>query len=184
MRRFAAWWVALAVILSGATQLRLGALPIGPGEALLSCWVLFMAMLLLGGRVLVGPVTRILCLYWLAAATLLGFGAVMAIGMDLADTAGDSRAHDVLAYALLAAFSLSLASMAGQERRVLPQRSARDLLRVHRVPYVAPVLSGNRTVRRTGALLVRLSIRWLGGESQSGFASRPRHALLRVVPGA
>ena len=75
MRRLAAYWVALAVVLAGATQLRLGALPIGPGEVLLATWIAFMAMLLLTGRVLVGPVFRFLCLYWLAAAVLLGFGA-------------------------------------------------------------------------------------------------------------
>ena len=45
-------------------------------------------MLLLSGRVVIGPVFRFLCLYWLAAAVLLGFGALMAVAMDRVDTAG------------------------------------------------------------------------------------------------
>ena len=109
MRRLVAWWVALAVVLTGATQLRSPGLPIGPGEALLAAWILFVLILLLGGRVLAGPVFRSLCLYWLAAAVLLGLGAVMAVAMGRADTAGYTRMHDAVAYALLAAFSCSLA---------------------------------------------------------------------------
>jgi len=110
MRRLVAYWVGLAVVLSGATQLRLGGLPIGPGEALLAAWIGFMAMLLLTGRIIIGPVFRFLCLYWLAAAVLLGFGALMAVAMDRVDTStGGGPIHDTIAYALLAAFSCSLA---------------------------------------------------------------------------
>lgn len=110
MRRLVAWWVALAVVLTGATQLRSEALPIGPGEAVLASWIFFMAMLLLTGRVLAGPVCRFFCWYWMAAAALLGLGALMAIAMDRVDTStGGGPMHDTIAYALLAAFSCSLA---------------------------------------------------------------------------
>jgi O-antigen ligase len=108
MRSLVVWWVALAVVLTGATQLRPEGLPIGPGEALLASWIFFMAVLLLGGRVLVGPVFRLLCLYWLAAAALLGFGALMAVAMDRVDTSHGGPMHDVVAYALAAAFTCTL----------------------------------------------------------------------------
>ena len=108
MRTLVAWWVALAVLLTGATQLRPAGLPIGPGEALLGGWILFTAMLLLSGQLLIGPVFRFFCWYWLAAAVLLGFGAAMAVAINLADTAGDTPVHDTIAYALAAAFSCTL----------------------------------------------------------------------------
>src|SRR5919106_6084161 len=49
LRRFVAGWAALGVTLSGATQLRMQGLPIGPSEVVLACWLAFVGFLLLRG---------------------------------------------------------------------------------------------------------------------------------------
>lgn len=109
MRRVVAWWGAWGVVFAGATQLRSAALPIGPGEALLASWIFLVLLLLLTGRLRTSPVSRLLFMYWLASAALLGFGTMMAIAMDRVDTSsGGGPMHDAVAYALLAAFSCSL----------------------------------------------------------------------------
>ncbi|MCD6072041.1 MAG: hypothetical protein K0S42_2557, partial [Microvirga sp.] len=100
----AAAWAALAVVLTGATQLRSPDLPLGPGELLLAGWILFVAVLMLRrGTVVLGPVFRTILVYWIAAFALLGLGALVALstGQQDARTAG----HDALAFLLAAVAS-------------------------------------------------------------------------------
>jgi O-antigen ligase len=79
-QRFVAGWAALGVTLGGATQLRVGGLPVGPSEFVLAAWLLFVGFLLLRGARFAGTqVTIIIGGYWLAALTLLGFGAAIAV---------------------------------------------------------------------------------------------------------
>jgi O-antigen ligase len=178
MRSLVVWWVALAVVLTGATQLRPEGLPIGPGEALLASWILFMVMLLLGGRVLVGPVFRLLCLYWLAAAALLGFGALMAVAMDRVDTSHGGPMHDVVAYALAAAFTCTL-SLRWQDN------NEEYYLTIARVTFVAftvcvgVLLCLGMVVPAVGP--VRF---WFGGARFAGWADNPNQlaAFALVMP--
>ena len=46
---FVAGWAALGIALSGATQLRVAGVQLGPAEAVLTMWILFVTFLLLRG---------------------------------------------------------------------------------------------------------------------------------------
>ncbi len=86
MKRFVAVWGAVAVVLTSATQLRLAAVPVGPGEVLLAIWLLFVAILLLRGqRIVLGAVFRGLLVYWLVAVLLLSLGTLMALSQNRLD---------------------------------------------------------------------------------------------------
>jgi O-Antigen ligase len=100
-QRFVAGWAALGVTLSGATQLRLAELPVGPSELILAVWILFVAFLLLRGVRFAGSrVTIIVIGYWLAALTLMGFGALIAVHTNRTDPKG--MFHDGAAFTYLA----------------------------------------------------------------------------------
>ncbi len=80
LQRFVAGWAALGVTLSGATQLRIGGLPIGPAEFILAAWLAFVAFLLLRGvKFAAGRAFAVLGGYWLAEIAILGLGAAIAV---------------------------------------------------------------------------------------------------------
>jgi hypothetical protein len=108
MTRFAAGWVAWAVILTSATQLRAAALPIGPGELLLAAWLVFFGFLVLSGqRVFLGSVFRVLLVYWLIATLLLALGTLVALHLHKLDW--QNWLHHAIALALQASFTCLLA---------------------------------------------------------------------------
>ena len=110
--------LALGLVLSPASQLRVPGLPVGPGEICIVLWLLWSLMMEL---VRLGPpmtpvFTRLLT-YWIA------FGASLVIGTLTAAVIGDEHdpglfMHDVLAYALLAPVSMMLVVDPGSGERV------------------------------------------------------------------
>ena len=108
MTRFVAGWAALAVILTSANQLRSAAVPVGPGEVLLATWLMFVGFLLLRGqRVVLGPVFRVLVLFWLISSLLLALGALVALNLHKLDW--QNSMHHIVALTLQAAFTCLLA---------------------------------------------------------------------------
>lgn len=106
--KFVGGWAGLAVVLTGASQLRAEAAPIGPGEMLLAAWLAFVGFLLLRGqRVVFGPVFRVLLLFWLSAALLLALGTLMALSIHKVDWQNASR--DAIALTLQALLTCFLA---------------------------------------------------------------------------
>lgn len=107
LQRFVAGWAALGVTLSGATQLRMQGLPVGPSEVILAVWLAFVAFLLLRGtKVATSRVYVVMGGYWLAQLAILGFGAAVALYARRFDSAG--ALHDGLAYAYIAVLSTFL----------------------------------------------------------------------------
>jgi hypothetical protein len=104
LQAITAGWAALMVVLTGATQLRIPGLPIGPGELMLVGWSLFVGCLLLcRGIVGLGPQFRVFLMYWLLAFALLGLGALVAAGTGRQDP--NTTSHDALAFGLAAVAS-------------------------------------------------------------------------------
>ena len=107
LRRFVAGWAAFGVTLSGATQLRMQGLPIGPSEVVLACWLAFVGFLLLRGvRFGASRVFAIMGGYWLAQLAILGFGAAIAVHSRRLDPAG--ALHDGVAFVYIAVLSTFL----------------------------------------------------------------------------
>jgi hypothetical protein len=133
--------LALGLILSVATQLRPHGSAIGPGEACLLIWLVFM----LGREAArlgppLTPVLSRLLIFWAL------FGVALSIGTITAFTIQDNHdpalfLHDVIAYSLLAA--ISCFSVAGSDAGA----------RLHRVAWLLAVLG-------TGFLALQLSEAW------------------------
>lgn len=108
MWKFIGTWAALGLVLSGATQLRVAGLPIGPAEGVLAAWILFFAWLLLRGfRFTLDRVSRIFVFYWLASFALLGTGSLVAVATDNFDA--QDAAHDATAFAYISVLTMLLA---------------------------------------------------------------------------
>jgi O-antigen ligase len=89
-------WLAAAVSLSTATQLRIPGTPVGPGEGLLLGWIMVVTVpLLLQGKARVTSLGRPVLLFWTLAYALLLVGWAVALGLGLA---ADSAFHDLPAF--------------------------------------------------------------------------------------
>jgi O-antigen ligase len=173
MKRFVAGWAALAVILTGATQLRSAAVPVGPGEVLLATWLLFFAILLLRGqRIVLGAVFRVMLAYWLLAVLLLGLGTLMAVILHKADWS--NWMHHAIALLLQAFLACFLAIR-------LPGEGDDYYLLIARAALVACFVSG------TALLVVALLVPNLGpiqpwyGYRFRGWAENPNQMALMVL---
>jgi hypothetical protein len=107
LQRFVAGWAALGVTLSGATQLRMQGVPVGPSELILAIWLAFVVFLLLRGvRLGSSRVFVLMAGYWLAQIAILGLGAAVALHARRFDSAG--AFHDGLAFVYIAVLSTFL----------------------------------------------------------------------------
>ncbi len=110
--RRAAAWLATGVVLTTATQLRLGA-SVGPGELILLAWCAASALAVLrGGRPALAPTLRPFALFWAVSIPLLlaGWGVAWSWGI-----AAPGAPRDFLAYAFIAAIIACLAYKPGGE---------------------------------------------------------------------
>jgi O-antigen ligase/polysaccharide polymerase Wzy-like membrane protein len=111
--------LALGLLLSTASQLRLGDSPVGPGEICLCVWVLLMLFREVGrlGPALTPPLSKLL-IFWLV------FTIAQCVGTMAGFAAGDRHdsdlfLHDVLAYSLLAGVSCLSVVEPGATSRLL-----------------------------------------------------------------
>ena len=98
--------LAVGILMSSASQLRIGGTSIGPGELCLMLWLLLMSAQELArlGPPLTPPLRRILA-FWVAFCLAQSLGTLTAVII------GDKHdpswfLHDILAYPLIAAFSI------------------------------------------------------------------------------
>lgn len=94
-------WLPAALVLTTATQLRVGGAPVGPGEVMLVLWIVVAAAKLLRrGRIAFVPAARALVLFWAIAAVSLLAGTLSGIGLGVGPGGGFS--HDLMAFAFAA----------------------------------------------------------------------------------
>lgn len=97
-------WFTAALMLSTATELRLGNFPLGPGEMLLALWAGVTALIvLLRGRMTRSRVTRAVFFFWFTSFCLLLSGAIMASSLGVT---ARGAGHDAMAFAFTAAVTL------------------------------------------------------------------------------
>jgi O-antigen ligase len=174
IQRIVSVGLALAVVLTGATQLRLPGLPIGPGEVLLAGWILFVGLLLLRGTVTLSRLFRALVLYWLLAFVLLGFGAMMGAvtGLQHRESAG----HDGLAFVLAAVvtcFTVLRWNYEGVESFQL--RLARHIF------FLCSAATTVLLIVAQSRLTLGTLILWYGGIRFRGWALNPNQMALFAV---
>ena len=97
-------WYTSALMLSTATELRLGGFPLGPGETLLALWAgVTVLALMVRGRVGRSRVARSVFFFWFASALLLLAGSIMASSMGVP---GRGAGHDAMAFLFTAVVTL------------------------------------------------------------------------------
>jgi O-antigen ligase len=170
LRGFITAWAALAVVLTGATQLRLPGLPIGPGEVLLAGWILFVGFLLLRGTVVLSPLFRSLLLYWLLAFALLGLGALMGSATGHQDR--ETASHDSLAFVLVAGASCFAALRWDDGAEPFQLRLARHTF------FICTAATFALLVVAHAAMAIGPVRFWYGGVRFAGWAKNPNQMAL------
>jgi len=98
-------WIATAIVLTNATQLRLSSLPVGPGEVMLFVWILFVIIRLgILKYHLLTPIFQVNFCFWIVAFTSLILGFVIA---ELMDVTSPSFPHDLFSFIFALLFSTS-----------------------------------------------------------------------------
>jgi O-antigen ligase len=101
-------WLAIGIILTNATQLRPESVPIGPGEVMVSIWlILSVIKVLIYRRYLLTPISQIVGLFWLVSLISFTLGLSIADSMNLISN-GWPRDYFALGFAFI--FSMNLTS--------------------------------------------------------------------------
>jgi hypothetical protein len=97
--------LALGIVLSSASQLRIPGLPIGPGEMVLAAWLcLTFLALLVDDTPRARPGLAPLATFWIGFAVAMSLGTFVGLLTGRFSDFGDFT-HDTIAYALMAAVS-------------------------------------------------------------------------------
>jgi hypothetical protein len=129
--------LALGLLLSLASQFRLGGLPVGPGELCLAAWIVLAGLRVTYARGASGPALPRMLLFWTAFALAQSLGTLAALAI------GDRHdpkwfLHDALAYPLMAA--LGCLAVAGADAATRLQRTAWIMLALASL-FLAPQLA-------------------------------------------
>lgn len=175
LQRFTAGWAALGITLSGATQLRIAGLPVGPAEVVLAVWVLFLVFLLLRGVRFAGTrLAVILGGYWLGALMLLALGALIAVQFRRANPG--TAVHDGMAFVYMAVLTTLLAL------RFFDENSYRYHWHFARLNFLFHALAASVLLSLAIATPQLGPIRfWYGGIRFTGWAENPNQMALAMA---
>lgn len=111
--------LALGLALTPATQLRMGGLPLGAGELLLSGWLVLAFTAQLGGNTpIVGRAFRVILVFWSTLWLALSIGLICGFALDPFQDL-PAMLHDVFAYLLMMSLGMMLAlEFNGADRRL------------------------------------------------------------------
>ncbi|NMG08831.1 O-antigen ligase family protein [Brasilonema sp. UFV-L1] len=105
MKSFESIWLAMGIVLTTATQLRLSSLPLGPGEMILFLWIIFVIIrLLVLGSFSRTHILQVTLCFWLIAFTSMTFGLLIA---ELMGVKASDFQYDYSAFILAFLFSSS-----------------------------------------------------------------------------
>jgi O-antigen ligase len=175
LQRFVAGWAAFGVTLSGATQLRMAGLPLGPSELILVAWILFVVFLLLRGvKFARSRVLLVLGAYWLGALILLGLGALIAVQTRRADLGVMVR--DGIAFFYVAVLTCFLAL------RLLDENTYQYHWHFARLTFLFHALAAGLLLGLTivPAQLGPISL-WYGGIRFRGWSENPNQMALAMA---
>ena len=109
--------LALGLALTPATQLRMGGLPLGAGELLLSAWLMLaLVAQIAAGTAVTHRAFRLVLAFWAVLWFALAVGLVCGLALDLFQDLPAMR-HDIVAYLLMMSLGLMLALEFGSAAR-------------------------------------------------------------------
>jgi O-antigen ligase len=167
------FWAATGIVLTSATQLRLGGFPVGPGELLLAGWMSFVGFLLLrGASFTAGRLVLFMFGYWMISAVLMAFGTLVGLNTHKLDV--ESATHDAVAFLFLVALSPMLALiLSDHEGNAYHERLARHIFIVFTICTTSLLLLSHLV---SGLGPLRLS--YGGGARFLGWANNPNQMAL------
>ncbi|MDJ0795919.1 MAG: O-antigen ligase family protein [Calothrix sp. MO_167.B12] len=164
-------WVAIAMALTTATQLRLTFFPLGPGDFMMLAWMLFLVikLLILGGHVIT-PITKVMFWFWMVSLTSMTVGVLIAESMGLTSS---EFSHDAQAFTLAFVFSMIF---------VNSQMSKKDLEKLLKVFISFTIISLLIIILFPSSL--PLITPWYGGIRFTGWSKNPNQLglLLSIIP--
>ena len=164
-------WLATALALTTATQLRPGDLPVGPGEVMLALWGGGAAIAVLSRKCASRPaVGRVLLAFWVGGAVLLFAGRIVALTVQ---TRPEAAYRDLLAYLLAALVMLLFTALPGLDHRT--QRATQYLVPLTVGPLFVLMLLFRHSPEVGPLQLSAAGIRFLG------WAKNPNQTALTVV---
>ena len=172
--RCSAMLLAVGLVMTTASQLRVSAFPIGPGELLLVGWCVLSLVHsgdLERGQPVRGGIVSLLCTFWASAFALLSIGAVH--GMLVGHIELSAALHDAFAFVFCAGVAIQMARSFNARDAVL--RAAR-YLPVVAAALLALLLVLALVVRQIGPVKF-----WYGGIRFSGWAENPNQLALLLV---
>ena len=175
LQRLVAGWAAFGITLSGATQLRIGGLPVGPSEFILAAWIAFVGFLLLRGvRFAPSRAFAVLGGYWLAQLAILGFGAAIAVHLRRFHL--EDAIHDSLAFVYMGTLSTLLCL------RLFETDAYEYRWTFARLIFVFHALAGGLLLIVALAIPAVGPVRfWYGGVRFAGWSENPNQLALAMV---
>lgn len=172
--RFSVIWFSVAAVLTSATQLRPGGVPLGPGEGMLLAWLFFRAaQTLMSGGARFAPAVKPIIYFWMVAVVLLlgGWLAGMLLGI---------RPHGAPARDFFALLFSAVATSAFVLQPRLPERArlaAKTLLVAAVVPLALLAVAGF-----AGIGLGPLEIWYSGSVRFQGWSTNPNQTSFLLLP--
>jgi O-antigen ligase len=163
-------WLAFALALTTATQLRIPGLPVGAGELLLLGWILAEVLrMMFQGRVAGTPLARTLPLLWLALWGVLALGWLNAYRLDVR---GASAGHDFPAFVFAGLLVVALVARPGAEARL---RASVEAVATATVVPLALLLLAIPVTTQVGPVVI-----WAG--RFHGWALNPNQIAIALAP--
>ncbi len=169
---FSQIWFALALVLTTATQLRWGGLPIGLGELMLVVWLIVAGLLIIQQkRVLLSSTLKLFLFFWSVVLILLFAGWLVGLFQGVADIRAGS--HNLLAYLFVCLITLTAITYWNSEQVI----TIGKLVLFFVVLALIPLWIYGQFFNEIGSLNI-----WYGGSRFLGWAVDPNQTAILIVP--
>lgn len=165
-------WLALSLVLTTATQLRWGDLPIGPGELMLVLWLIIAGFhILKQRRILLTSSSKLFIIFWSVILILLFAGLLVGLCQGVFNV--NIGIHNLLAYLFICLFTLiALIYWDSKEVVVIGK-----LVLFYAVVGLAPLWIYGQWFTEFGKLQI-----WYGGSRFLGWAVDPNQTAILLAP--
>jgi O-antigen ligase len=169
---FSQIWFALALVLTTATQLRWGGLPIGPGELMLVVWLIATGLQIIKQRrITLSLPLKLFIAFWSVVLILLFAGWLVGLFQGVFDVRAGT--HNLLAYLFVCLITLTAITYWNSEQAI----TIGKLVLFFVVLALIPLWIYGQFFNEIGSLNI-----WYGGSRFLGWAVDPNQTAILTVP--